>query len=253
MSILDNLLGNVINGDKTVVDSVTVTISCEGCNGTITLPIPPQEFSLSVQQKNQTVNINNAGELNMIGKTGLKTIDLSSFFPSQQYAFAQNSGTYDTPYAYIEMMDTWRTSGYPCHISISDSPIDMDCLIGTLKYGERDASGDVYYDVSLTEYRQLEKQAETKVTDTDTGLCKRPDVVWNKDTFKKNLTYYPGDNIMDVASRAAGKAITVNNKTYSHLDVYKKIIRRGGLNTGDVIKMTTMHMTINDGDDDVLS
>ena len=45
------------------------------------LPVIPSSFEISIPHQNTTVNITNLGEINLIGKTGLATMTIESFFP----------------------------------------------------------------------------------------------------------------------------------------------------------------------------
>jgi len=101
----------------------------------------------------------------------------------------------------------------------------------------------VYYELALTEYRYV-TAAETGKTDPATGLKKRPESFWQK--MKKNITYYPGDSIGNVVGRAVGKSVTLNKEQFSKFQVYRSIIRNGGLKTGDIIRLTTMNLKRND-------
>lgn len=106
-----------------------------------------------------------------------------------------------SPYTYIAELESMRTGGEVCQLTVSDTPISMPCLISSFKFGEKDGSGDVYYELALTEYRYV-TAAETGKTDPATGLKKRPESFWQK--MKKNITYYPGDSIGNVVGRAVG-------------------------------------------------
>lgn len=176
----------------------------------------------------------------MKGRTGLKSLTLAGFFPAQDYPFAMMTMS---PYTYIAELEAMRTGGEVCQLTVSDTPISMPCLISSFKFGEKDGSGDVYYELALTEYRYV-TAAETGKTDPATGLKKRPESFWQK--MKKNITYYPGDSIGNVVGRAVGKSVTLNKEQFSKFQVYRSIIRNGGLKTGDIIRLTTMNLKRND-------
>jgi hypothetical protein len=44
------------------------------------LPVIPSSFEISIPHQNTTVNITNLGEINLIGKPGLATMTIESFF-----------------------------------------------------------------------------------------------------------------------------------------------------------------------------
>lgn len=47
------------------------------------LPVLPVNFDASIAQQNTTANVSSLGEVNLIGKRGLKTLPISSFFPKK--------------------------------------------------------------------------------------------------------------------------------------------------------------------------
>ena len=63
-----------------------------------------------------------------------------------------------SPYTYIAELEAMRTGGEVCQLTVSDTPISMPCLIRSFKFGEKDGSGDVYYELALTEYRYVTKR-----------------------------------------------------------------------------------------------
>ena len=220
--------------------SQNLTISLSAGSSIVTFPVLPAELMVSVNTNHGTVNINNYGEYLMKGKTGLKSLTLAGFFPAQDYPFAVMTLS---PYTYIAELEAMRTGGEVCQLTVSDTPISMPCLISSFKFGEKDGSGDVYYELALTEYRYV-TAAETGKTDPATGLKERPESFWQK--LKKNITCYPGDSIGNVVGRAIGKSVTLNKEQFSKFQVYRSIIRSGGLSAGDIIRLTTMNLKRND-------
>ncbi|GMB01077.1 hypothetical protein [Pelosinus sp. IPA-1] len=210
----------------------------------IQFPIPPSSFEVSVKQNNSTVNINNLGELNMIGKTGLITMSFSSFLPNQNYDFCQC--TADKPYNYVKTIEKWRTSGQPSRFTITETPVNYPVSIESFKYGEKDGTGDVYFTIDFKEYKYTGNAVDNTVSDV-TGLSNRSDASTIADTTK-NITVYPGDSLLDVASRAMGS--TIKKGSNSYLDLYKSLAKRGGISTGDIISVTKNN-TVKIGDSNV--
>lgn len=236
---MSSFLASLLNAIGQAASSLTISLSSE--SAAVVFPVLPSELMVSVNTNHGTVNINNFGDYLMMGKTGLKTLTLSGFFPAQDYPFAMMNLA---PYTYIAQLETMRTGGEVCQLTVSDTPISMPCLISSFKFGEKDGSGDVYYELGLMEYRYVEADTASAKTDKTTGLAKRPESFWQK--MKKNITYYPGDSIGNVVGRAVGKSVTLNNEQFSKFQVYRSIIRNGGLKTGDIIRLTTMNLKRND-------
>ena len=235
---MSSFLASILNAIGMTASSITISLSSD--TATVVFPVLPSELMVAVNTNHGTVNINNFGDYLMKGKTGLKTLTLSGFFPAQDYPFAMMNLT---PYTYIAQLETMRTGDSVCQLTVSDTPLSMPCLISSFKFGEKDGSGDVYYELALTEYRYV-TAAETGKTDPATGLKKRPESFWQK--MKKNITYYPGDGIGNVVGRAVGKSVTINKEQLCKFQVYRSIIRSGGLSAGEIIRLTTMNLKRND-------
>jgi len=231
-SILSSLVSSFLSSSGTANQPPKIYLQSAG--NKIQFPIPPSSFKVSVKQNNMTVNINSLGELNMIGKTGLKLLDLNSFFPNQEYSSCQC--TPDSPYNYVNTIDGWRTSGQPARITITDTPINYAVTIDGFDWEEKDGSGDVYFMLNLKEYKFVGGAIDNAVN-TVTGLKDRTDASSVTDAVK-SITVYPGDSLMDVASKALGQSVSVTDTTKSYLSAYKVLAKSGGLSAGSVLKVT---------------
>lgn len=123
------------------------------------LPVKPSEFTVTVMSRNTVVNVIQIGDVNLMGKTGLREISLSSFFPAKDYNFSNNSGRKE-PLTYVEKIEAWRTSGEPIRVIIT-GVLNMECSIESFAYGERDATGDIYYTMALKEYKKIKTRKAT--------------------------------------------------------------------------------------------
>lgn len=162
------------------------------------LPVLPSSFEIEVGQNNSIVNINEIGDVNLIGKSGLKSINIESFFPAQEYYFVEYTG-FPKPYKAIEKIDKWRRSGEPIRLIVTTTDINVLMAIESLSYGERDGTGDVYYSLDLREYKRLKTKtvAKVKVPEPKRPTPPKP---------KKQRTYVVkrGDNLWNIAKKHYG-------------------------------------------------
>jgi hypothetical protein len=208
------------------------------CNGSrIQFPVGPSSFEVTAKQNNSIVNINNIGELNMLGKTALLTMSLSSFFPNQSYTFC--ACTPDDPYSYVKTIDNWRTSGKPSRFIISGTPINYAVSIDSFKWGEKDGTGDVHFSLDFHEYKFVGGAKDSTQVNSVTGLKDRSYL----ENVAQNITVYPNDSIGDVIGRAVGKTEAAN--TNSSLKYYTSIAKGGGLKTGSIVTYATGVMKVN--------
>lgn len=217
-------------------DNSAIMLSCDGQS--LEIPVMPESFTCSVSNKNGTVNICNLGEYNMIGKTGLKTISLDSFFPANEYDFATGE---PKGYGYIETLETWRTNGKPLCITIADSPITFPCLIENLSYTEKEGTGDVYYKLDLKEYKYIEPQTGKDAT----GLKKRPKLSFlQRAGLNAAKGMLQGQSPMKAITSAIGKS-GLTPKQQGYLSIYKTVTKKGGMKVGDVLETGAKFIKVN--------
>lgn len=189
------------------------------------LPVPPASFEISQGNLNTVININDVGEVNLIGKGKLATITISSFFPAQEYSFCQYTG-FPGPYECVEMIERWRKSGKPIRLIITETNINLACAIENFNCGEKDGTGDVYFTLELKEYRFLNIQTASN----NKGYIQN-----NKRPATKEIpnTYVvkSGDTLWTIAKRLTGnganyKTIAAKNnlKDPNKINVGQKLV-----------------------------
>jgi nucleoid-associated protein YgaU len=161
------------------------------------LPVKPSEFTVNVANRNTVVNVLQLGDINLLGKTGLREVSLSSFFPAKDYNFSNNSNR-KKPKTYVKTLETWRKSGEPVRVIIT-GVINMLCSIESFSYGERDATGDIYYTISLKEYKKIKVKNVSKLSKSSTRSTKPAKANAGR-TYK--VVY--GDCLWNIAKRFYG-------------------------------------------------
>lgn len=225
LSFLGDAISSIFGGSGNT--GAYFTLSCNGQS--VDFPISPSSFEVSNPFNNSTININAIGDINMIGKRGLKTLSFSSFFPNQTYGWEQVAPTQE-PYTYISMLEEFANSGQPCSLSISSTTVNLTCTIEDFKYSEKDGTGDVYFSISLKEYRYV-MPASSLITNEASGLKSRvaeaPGI--------KQTTAIAGHDAMDVAAKSVQKTMSIVKQQKKKLDLYKSIVKSGGFTPGAVV------------------
>lgn len=117
----------------------------------IQLPIIPESFEVNLPISNNTTDTVNAGTLKTIGNTGLRSIEINSFFPKQKYSFARDN-TYKG-FEYVQVIEKWIARKLPIRLIVTGTPLNIAMTIDNFSYSVEDGSGDVYYSLKLSEYR----------------------------------------------------------------------------------------------------
>ena len=179
------------------------------------LPVKPTEFTVTVAHRNTVVNVIQLGDINLMGKTGLREIPLSSFFPAKDYNFSNNSERKE-PIACVNLIESWRTSGKPVRVIITDL-LNMEATIESFAWGERDATGDIYYTLALKEYKRIKTQKTASTGETKTTReTKAPE-----SSSGKTYTVKDGDSLWNIAKRFYGNGAQYNKIYSANTDIIK--------------------------------
>lgn len=117
----------------------------------IKLPVLPTEFKINSAMKNESYDTVSQGEIKLIGLEALNSITIQSFFPSKEYAFLRDNEY--KGWQYVDIIENWKLRRVPIRLTITDSPINMACAIESFEYGIQDGSGDIYYTLTLSEFK----------------------------------------------------------------------------------------------------
>ena len=97
----------------------------------------------------ETVNVQNLGDVTILGKRGLSSIELESFFPNKDYSFAAYKKK-QSPWEYVKKILSWQEK--TLRLVVTKTKINMQVVISSFSYGEEDGTGDIKYKLSLMEY-----------------------------------------------------------------------------------------------------
>jgi nucleoid-associated protein YgaU len=164
------------------------------------LPVPPADFTIKKGTAISVVNVNDFGELALIGKEKLSSIEIATFFPAQFYPFCQYRD-FPNPYECVKMIESWRKSGKPLRLIITETDVNLACCIESFTYGEQDGTRDVYFTLSLKEYRFIDQM---QVATNSLSLTY---MTANRQTEKqtpKTYTVKSGDTLWGIAKKLFG-------------------------------------------------
>lgn len=171
------------------------------------LPVTPSSFEVTQRHNNTVVNITSLGELNLIGKKGLSSITLTSFFPSKEYYFCKYQG-FQKPYECVAMLQKWKATNKPIRLIITDTPVNLAVSIESLSFSEQDGTGDVYFTLELKEYVFIKREKPTIVQTPNKAEVVVPST--KRETKPIPPTYKPqkNDNMYTAAKKTTG---SINN------------------------------------------
>ena len=140
-------------------------------NRVIAFPVNPEEITLCRDGNNETTEIVSLGEINMLKRPKLATLEFDSFFPaSKDASYILTKGDFRGPNFYIDFIEAIRKARKPCRFIVSDTKINLLCGVETFEYGvHAGPKGEIYYKLGLKEYQPYEVK-EVKVTDYGLSL-----------------------------------------------------------------------------------
>ena len=235
LSFLNQAVDSLISSSSGLNTGCKLVLSCAG--ESVTFPVSPPSFEVSNAYNNSTINVNSLGDINMLGKRGLTTIKFSSFFPAQAYDGIVNT-TPDSPYSYIEKIKSFAQKGQPCKLAISNTNINLNVSIDSFDYSEKDGTSDVYFSISLHEYRYILPNSN-KLNNT-TGLASRV----AEEQKEKVINWYPGMDLMDVAAQSVGQFFPIEEQDAKQLSVFRTLAKTKNLNVGTILHATKQSIKV---------
>ncbi len=234
-SIVSDVLGAFGNGGSSTGGIFTLA----GGSDAVAFPINPPSFEVSNGYKHAVVNIQNLGDINMIGKRGLASVKFSSFFPAQYYNFVQVLSL-QTPYEYVAAIKRMAENSAPCTLMITGTSVSTPVTIDGFTFGEKDGSGDVYFSLSLKEYRYV--MPASSLTSDITDLKSRV-----AQTVASKTTTCMGTAMadLDTAQRAIQKTTTIAKQGARAIGLYKAMVKSGGVKPGTALNTVQAGVMMN--------
>lgn len=119
----------------------------------IQLPIVPSEFRIKSPVNNEMYTTINQGDIKLFGERGLKGLVIDTFFPNKDYPFAR-SNQYKG-WEYVEIIESWIDRKLRVRLIATGTPVNIVTAIDDFEYGPQDGSGDIYYSLSLSEFKDI--------------------------------------------------------------------------------------------------
>ena len=174
----------------------------------IRFPVVPSSIGVNRSNNIDTQTVIKLGEVPIFNGTSLKTIELTSFFPNQEYSFCDYTG-FIKPYEFSEKIQKWMYEGKPLRIIVTDSPTNMQCLIQQFDTVEQDGTRDLYFTLNLLEYRPIEvpnlsnsNSNNNSNSSQNTGRPNKTDA--NSSSQQKKHKVVKGDSLWAIAQKHYG-------------------------------------------------
>lgn len=153
-------------------------------NLVIRLPVNPESLPVTRDSDNSEYNVLGLGPIMIPRTPKLKEVTISSFFPGRPFSGVLTSGGFEPPEFYIDFFKSAMTDKAPILYTpvryyengeaFATGDVGMMCLVTQFNTEEKGGeTGDFYYDLTITEYRDyspLTMQVQTQSTATSPAV-----------------------------------------------------------------------------------
>ena len=193
-------------------------------------PVLPSAINVQDYAIINDSNITGLGDVTVFGGKGLRTIEISSFFPNpkKKYYFVSYND-YPKQYDCVNKIKKWMDKGEVLRFIVTGTEINFQVRITDFEYSEQDGTRDVHFSINLKEYRKIKISSTTpnkkKTDNKDRTDTKETD----SKPKQKTYTVKSGDTLYDIAKKYYGKGSD-----------YKKIIEKNKSKYPSLAKSTTL-------------
>lgn len=169
------------------------------------LPVNPETIEYPSPYGLNKVTIASLGEVAIPGERGLKTVSFSSFFPRDYNPSYCEYENFPEPWEWVEQIEKWRDDRRNIRLIIAGTPISIPVFVEefTLEPERAGAPGDIYYSITLTEYRPVKAKqiVATASTGVKSAATQRPA---SAKTVPKSYSVKSGDSLWKIAKMYYG-------------------------------------------------
>lgn len=151
-----------------------IELSANDRKEVIQLPINPAEIAFMDPQNNQQVTLLDVGTVNLLGERGLISVTFESFFPSEKSPLYSRGNATRTPKEYKALIKKWKDNKSVVRMIITDLDFNLAMSVDSFEYRQREGDNDIYYSITLTEYKTLNVPSVKVSTKVKSSIKTRP-------------------------------------------------------------------------------
>nr|DAP48642.1 MAG TPA: tail assembly protein [Caudoviricetes sp.] len=170
-------------------------------NDKIRFPVVPSSLGVSRSADIKTNSIIKLGEVSSNGGMKLKTSEITSFFPNQEYSFC-NYRNFMRPYEFSEKIQRWMYDKTPVRLIITGTPTNLLCYIADFDTNEQDGTRDLYFSLKLIEYKKI---YVPQIGGNANSNNPRPSNSNGSSNGQRSHKVVKGDNLWDIAHKYYGR------------------------------------------------
>lgn len=187
-------------------------------NDKILLPVTPKSIGVERENIVNTEYLLGKGDVSIFAGDKLKKISVNSFFPKKYYPFCTTTNIIN-PYIFVDKFIEWIRAGQVVRLTVTDTNINMPCYISRFDTEEKDGTGDLYYNLEVTEYRvpKIKKMTSSSIREESPTQS-------NPQTTQQRIhKVVKDDNLWDLAQKYYGNGKLYPKIKEANLNKYPKL------------------------------
>lgn len=147
--------------------------------GNVLMPVTPDSFDMQINGKNETVELINEKEINVLRVAGLTTCRFSLLLPAQEYPFANYLSGFQPPRYFLDYFESLKQDKVAFQLIISRRLPGNKSLHGTnirmvledyrIRENAKQQGFDLKVDINLKQYQSQETKVFTVSLPSDTA------------------------------------------------------------------------------------
>ena len=168
-------------------------------NTELIMPVTPPEFYVERGRRIEGIDMAETGQVHLPGLRQLFSQRMEFLLPSSARNYA-SGGWAGEPYAVAERLAEWSDNGDVLRFIVTGTPVNYPVLLGPVRHGQRDGTGDVYVTLELRRYRELAEESTEINQDTGNLGCAAPQEKKGEGAY----TVAKGDTLWGICRRYYG-------------------------------------------------
>ena len=168
-------------------------------NTELIMPVSPPDFYVEEGRAAERLDMTDTGQVHLPGLRQLFDQRMEFLLPASERNYTAGGWAGD-PYAVVDRLAGWSDSGAVLRFIVTGTPVNYPVLLGPVRHGQKDGTGDVYVTLELRRYRELAEES-TEIC-PDTGNLGR--AAPQEEKGEGSYTVVKGDTLWGICRRTYG-------------------------------------------------
>ncbi len=195
----------------------------------IRIPLLPEQIKIkSGEAAFASYDIMNVGETAVPTGVGLSGYSWESEFPGKYRTdSSMMRGSWKDPASYHSILEDWKRNGTPLNLLVTGFPINKDVFIQEYTATATGAFGDIAYEISFLEDRNITMSKPSSTTSSTGSTTKRSSQKTTSYTIKK------GDTLWAISQKHLGSGAKWETIYNANKAIIEQTAKKRGMNSSN--------------------